>query len=132
MASGSFCYLTSSQSCSIFKITAAYKLPSVAAQALENSRLFLQFLRLTVDDVLVNAGLRVMFQRREGLVAEFGEPVAGACSGTGKQVAQEGGGAVSRGLSTEGIFRHAAWCASGALSCRELWHSAITDVGVHT
>lgn len=44
-------------------------------------------------------------------MAESGEAVAGACSSPWKQVAEERGGTVSRGLAVEGIFRHAAPCA---------------------
>jgi hypothetical protein len=68
--------------------------------------------RLAIDNVFIYAGLRVVFQRGEGLVAEFGEAVAGACSCPREEEAEERGGAVRRGLATEGIFGHAADWAS--------------------
>lgn len=82
----------------------------MAAQALQDSCLLLELLRLTIYDIFVNAGLRVVFQGREGLVAEFRKAVAGACSSLWKreEVAEERGGTVTRGLAAEGVFGHAA------------------------
>jgi hypothetical protein len=103
------CYFASSQPCFIFEIATANKLAGVAAQALEDSRRFLEFERLTVDNVFVYARLRVLFQGRKGLVTELGEAVAGACSSLRKEIAEENRGAVSRRLATEG-FGHPADC----------------------
>lgn len=61
----------------------------MTAQALEDGRLLLELERLTVNNVFVYARLRVMFQRRKGLVAKFREAVAGACSSLREEVAEE-------------------------------------------
>lgn len=84
----------------------------MTAQALQNGGILSELERLAVDYVFVYAGLRVMFQRRKGLVAELGEAGAGACAGLREEVAEEGGGAVSRELATKRIFGHAADRAS--------------------
>jgi hypothetical protein len=106
----SVCYLPASQPRFIFEIITAYKLSGVAAQALEDTRLLLELLRLAIDDVFINAGLRVVFERRECLVAEFGEAVACACSSLweGEEVSEERRSTVTRGLAAERMFGHAA------------------------
>jgi hypothetical protein len=84
----------------------------VVAQALKNRVLLLKLEGLAIDNVFIYAGLRVVFQRGKGLVAELGEAVAGACSCPREEEAEERRGAVRRGLATEGIFGHAAYRAS--------------------
>ena len=96
----------------------------MAAQALENGGLLGKFLRLTVDDVLVYAGLCAVFERGQRLVAESGEFGAGACSSVWEEETQERGCTVSgRRLAAEGRSHPAS---SGGRS--GLW--GITDYGV--
>jgi hypothetical protein len=106
----------------------AYELAGTIAQALENSRLLLELLGLAIDDVFVYASLGVVFQRREGLVAEFIEAVAGACSSLreGKEVAEERRSTVTRGFAAEGRFGHAADSLSQPLFGGDSRHAIIT------